>query len=317
MATGFGAAPCAKATVEVFDGTRQHYSGSEQLLITAIDGNQKTVSREFWTQPVVAMSLPFHDNLQDNYTFIAWAKGYKQAGITPVPLSPKHDSAVKLMLLPEDDQSAFSFAGATWKILKTARPKLAGIFAAGAANDVAAGNRYSDLEESGELLAALLNLTTSMGQIFLPQGAPLDYLKMVNFETNGDFHLARDRFFGWADPAIIPQLELAKAHHIFADAPAGLHPGATRSYKQIQFGEANLQLTFHENDRMDVGGINCVRIEPDIDYYKDPLSHLMLEVLVNAFGSISDPRTVCALRWIAGQRAGVPEFDPLYTIVPA
>ena len=140
----------------MFDGARQHYSGSEQLLIAVIDGNQKTVSREFRTQPVVAMSLPFHDNLQDNYTFIAWAKGYKQAGFTPVHVSPKQPQTIKLMLLPEDDKSAFSFAGATWNILKTARPKLASIFSVGAANDIDAGNRYSDREESGERLAALL-----------------------------------------------------------------------------------------------------------------------------------------------------------------
>ena len=63
--------------------------------------------------------------------------------------------------------------------------------------------------------------------------------------------------------------------------------------------------------------VNCVKIEPDIDYFRDPAAHLLLEVAVNAFGSLTDPRTVYALRWMAGQRAGIPEFDPLYTIEKA
>ena len=101
---------------------------------------------------------------------------------------------------------------------------------------------------------------------------------------------------------------------VFENAPFGLHPGATRSYKQVAFGEANLQLTFHEGDRREIDGVNCVLVEPDIDYFKDTLAHLLLEVAVNAFGSITDPRAVYVLRWIAGRRAGIPEFDPLYTI---
>lgn len=317
MATGFAAAPTAIATVEAFDGKRQHYSGSEQLLITVIDGNNTTLSSDYHLNPLVRFSLPFHDNFEDKYTFVAWAKGYKQAGVTPVYVSPKIEQSVKLMLLPASN--SFNFAGAKWGVLKSVRPALAKILSAGAADDGAAGARYSDLEDfqNGEVLACLLNITTAMSQLFLPAGTPLDYLKMINWELAGDFKIAQDRFFGWADPAIIPQLELAKAHGIVADAPAGLHPGATRSYKQIQFGEANLQLTFHERDTKDLGGITCIRIEPDIDYYKDPGAHLLLEVLVNAFGSLTDPRTVYVLRWIAGQRAGIPEFDPLYTIVEA
>jgi hypothetical protein len=36
-----------------------------------------------------------------------------------------------------------------------------------------------------------------------------------------------------------------------------------------------------------------------------------------ASGSLSDPKHVYVLRWIAGRQAGVPEFDPLYTIEKA
>jgi hypothetical protein len=90
---------------------------------------------------------------------------------------------------------------------------------------------------------------------------------------------------------------------------------ATSSFKQIQFGEANVQLTFHEKNRKQIGGVDCVYVEPDIDYYKDPAAHFLLEVLPGFLpGNLSSPRVVYVLRWIAGRHAGVPEFNPLYTI---
>src|SRR5574337_1278721 len=39
----------------------------------------------------------------------------------------------------------------------------------------------------------------------------------------------------------------------------------TSSYKQIQFGEANVQLTFHEGETQSIDGVDCVGVEPDID----------------------------------------------------
>jgi hypothetical protein len=258
-----------------------------------------------------------HNNLADNYTIVAWAGGYKQAGFSPVHISNGSVQMVKLMLIPESNQ--FNFASATWPALKNVRPAFASLFAAGTADDAAAGSRYSDLEDvqGGAVLACLLNITTAMSQIFLPSKTPLDYIKMVNWELTGDYKMAQDRFFGWADPAIIQQLDAAKQQGEFADAPFGLHPGATSSYKQVQFGEANVQLTFHAGEKKTIDGVDCIMIEPDIDYYKDTLAHLLLEVAVNAFGSLTDPHQVYVLRWIAGQHAGIPEFNPLYTIEKA
>jgi hypothetical protein len=53
-------------------------------------------------------------------------------------------------------------------------------------------------------------------------------------------------------------------------------------------------------------------IEPDVDYYRDALGHLIL--LPNALPhSLTGPAEVYVLRWIAGRSAGVPEFAPPYT----
>jgi hypothetical protein len=303
--------------VTVFDGTRQPIANPQKLLITVSDGNHKLVSREFRDSASTFFNgLQIFNNAGDNYTFLASASGYKDAGFFPVHVSSGVVQPVNLMLIP--NSNGFNFAQAKWTQLK-ARPKLKRLFASGAANDQAAASRYSDLEDEqdGVILACLLNITTAADQIFLPHGTVLDYFKQIIWDLTGESQMASDRFYAWADPAIIDELEVAKAQGKFADAPYGLHPGATRSYKQIEFGEANVQLTFHEEDRLMIGSVNCVKIEPDIDYYRDDLAHLLLEVAVNAFGGLTDPRTVYVLRWIAGQRAGIPEFDPLYTIVQA
>ena len=307
-----------RAMVNVFDGTRNLYSDSAPLLITVRDGNQNNQSRDFHNKPSVLFSgLPLFHNFGDDYAFLASAGGYKDAGFFPVKLASNVNRIVDLMLIPKS--GAFNFAQAKWSALGTTRPAFKELFANGATDDEAAATRYGDIEEQGAILACLLNITTAMQQINLPQKTALEYLKRIIWENQDEFAMGEDRFFAWADPKLIDQIELAKQQtpKTIDNASFALHPGATRSYKQIQFGEANVQLTFHENDRLDVDGVSCVMVEPDIDYFKDPGAHLVLEVLVNAFGSITDPSAVYALRWIAGRRAGFPEFDPLYTIQKA
>ena len=306
--------------VNAFDGTRQPYSDAPQLLITVRDGNQKVQNRDFHDGASVFFTgLPLFNNFGDDYTFLASAKGYKDTGYSPVHLATNVDQIVDLMLIPSSN--ALNFANATWTALAGSRPELKTLLADGAASDDDASNRYGNILEDngGNILACLLNITTAMQQIHLPQQTPFDYLKRIIWDRDGEFALAQDRFFAWADPQLIAQIEQARLQDPdeFVNAPFGLHPGATRSYKQIQFGEANVQLTFHENNKMEVDGMNCIMVEPDIDYYKNTLNDLLLEVAVNAFGSLTDPKAVYVLRWIAGRRAGIPEFNPLYTIVKA
>ncbi len=92
-------------------------------------------------------------------------------------------------------------------------------------------------------------------------------------------------------------------------------PGATAGFNEVQFGEANVQLTFHENDTKQIAGVRCLRVEPDIDYFKDLGAHAPLEVIPNAvLHRLTDPKKVYVLRWIAGRHAGIPEFNPPYAL---
>jgi len=163
-------------------------------------------------------------------------------------------------------------------------------------------------------LAALLNISTAMKEIHLPEGNPLDYLR----ELKWDDSLAQDRFFAHCDPKLMEQVRTAAAQKLFVPETGSnfFHPGATASWKQVQFGEANVQLTFHENDKKVINGLSCILVEPDIDYYKDLAAHSLLEVIPNSLTSgLTNPEVVYVLRWIAGRHAGVAEFKPPYIVV--
>ena len=300
--------------VSIFDGTRSPFQAGTQILVRVIDGNQKEIKSDFYSSPSIFFEgLPFYNNFGDNYTVVVSAKDYIQAGFFPVKIAPNSVQRVDLMLLPKDGQ--FNFHDALWPNLKQTHPQFASLLAHGAAGDAAAQDRYSQLMENRPAsLASFLNLATAMAAIHLPAGTPLDYIKEVIWDDT----FAQDRFFGYADKTLIDQVKIATQQGEFAPEidPWLFHPSATSSWKQIEFGEANVQLTFHEGDTKQIDGVDCVKIEPDIDYYKDLGAHFLLEVVVNAVShTLTDPKQVYVLRWIAGRHAGVTDFNPPYTIV--
>jgi hypothetical protein len=296
--------------VNIFDGTRKLMPQGTPILFTVRDGAQNQVFRDYVNSTNATFELPFHGNFADNYTIIAFADKYEQAGFQPIQIGLNVTTQVDLMLLPKE--GAFHFAGARWGDLLAKKPTVASIFAASVSGD--ANGSYEDLMENHpDRLACLLNITSAMQQISLPQKSPLDYFKSFDLST-----LASDRIFGYADANLVNQVRLAAQHGKFDIQPAAdlaFHGDATSSFKENEFGEANLQLTFHERNRKTIDGVDCVYVEPDIDYFKDPSAHLLLEVIPNSLtGNLSKPRVVYVLRWIAGRHAGVAEFDPLYTI---
>jgi hypothetical protein len=298
-------------TVNIFDGTRQLMKQGTQILLTVRDGAQAQLYRDYVSGPSIALKLPVHNNYVDNYTIVASTDGYRQAGFQPVKIGPNTPQTLDLMMLPNNGD--YHFAQARWPDLESRKGAVSQIFQASVNGGDAAALYSQLLENNSDHLACLLNITTAMQQIQLPQGSPLDYFKQFDLAE-----LAPDRIFGYADPKLVDQVKLAAQQGVFDTQPAidlTLHPGATCSFKQIQFGEANVQLTFHEQKTKKLDGVNCVYVEPDIDYYKDPGAHFLLEVVPNGLTkSVSSPSAVYVLRWIAGRRGGVANFDPLYTI---
>jgi hypothetical protein len=299
----------SKLQLRIFDGTRKPFSASAQFLVTITDGNRTQRVRDYFQTNDITFDLPFFDNFGDNYSVIVWAKGYKQAGFTPVILSDRYLKTLDIMLIP--DNPSFSFVDARWDAAKARYP-----FVGSDVDNATGGGRYDNLlEQAPKSLACLLNICEAMSQIALSQGTPLDYIKQLRWDA--PYAPAQDRFYAWCDSLLIDQVKDAAAVGEFAveNNPGLFHSGATSSWKQIRFGEANVQLTFHENDKMVIGGFDCVMVEPDIDYYQDLAAHALLEVIANAIThSLTDPTEVYVLRWIAGRTAGIPEFAPLYTI---
>jgi hypothetical protein len=282
-------------------------------LVRVIDGNQHDHGGYRMAPTIVVPALPFYNNFGDRYRLIAAVDGFDQAEIGPFLLTPSKPLSIDLMLLPSD--ATFNFGAARWDSLQSTHPELIALLTAGAADREQAQNRYEDLlEHRGAALACFLNLTTAMAQIPLGKGTPLSYLR----ELIWDDSMRQDRFFAWADPTIVERVKESALKGKFASEQKSgkFHPGATCSFKQTDFDTANVQLTFHENDRKLIDGVQCVKIEPDIDYYKDLGAHGLFEVLPNKIkGSITDPRQVYKMRWMAGKQAGLPEFDPPYMIV--
>jgi hypothetical protein len=313
----------ANLLVNVVDGTRQPLVTDKKLLIRVIDGNQKEQSADFHNGPSVFFNdLPVFDNFGDKYTVIASADGYLQAGFTPVAIKRGVLQTVNLMLLPRD--SAFNFALARWALLPQAFPKLFQLLTSDLQDMAAARQRYEAMIETPArqpVLACLLNLATAMASIDLPKGKVLNYVQRLIWDDT----VQQDRFFAWADKELLHQTVQAAQQGAFIREFGFqlFHNGATDSYKQVQFGEANVQLTFHGDDPPPHDLPNSTKMEVDMDYFKDIGAHALLEVVPNSLeklvgqGGMTDPKIVYVLRWIAGCRAGVQEFNPLYTIVPA
>jgi hypothetical protein len=222
----------ATMVVALFDGTREPIQG-EDFLIRIFDGFQNQLFDNFKPAPTTVFRLPFHDNLQDNCRVLASGEGHVDAGFTPVKLSPKAVAIVDLMLL--EDEADFKFH--SWEDVKDIDPAVSAFIAVGS-TDAEAKEHYDDLNTNKPAaLASLLNLVTAMKAIQLPSKTPLDYFKEILWDDS----LAQDRFFGFADKAIVDQVRRAAMEGEFAPEPGpGLfHPDATSSFKQIQFGEAN------------------------------------------------------------------------------
>src|SRR5712692_329287 len=128
------------------------------------------------------------------------------------------------MLLPKNGN--LTFRDTDLASLKSNDPGLFKLLSHGASNDAEADIRYKQLmQQRPAVLAALLNITTATKQINLPLGTVFDYFK----ELIWDDTLAQDRFFVYADDAVIDQVKLAAAQGVFAPefGASIFHPGAT------------------------------------------------------------------------------------------
>jgi hypothetical protein len=306
--------------LKIVDGRRRALPANRDSLLRILDGRKQQILAPWVKGSSVAVTdLPYHDNLDDRYTVFVHSKGYTDGAVFPVQLKERATVDANVMLLPEDGEFHFR----KFPDLKNVDPKLTQLLTNGTSN---AAQRYSDtLEAKPRELGALLTIATAIRDISLADStSPLSFYWEVIWDL-----LAPDRFWAWVEVGLADKIQkLAELDAFAAEAdPGHWHPGiggrispSTRSWKQTRFDVTNVQLSFHEDDRAerkDPNGrkVQCVIVEPDIDYYKDLLAHGLLEVLPNRLTKgKTDPRMVYQLRWMAALQEGLPAFDPPCTI---
>lgn len=301
----------ARATIVLYDGAEQPVAEEVDVLLEV--RNNYGVNQSNWVKgPVIQLNLQFFDGPGDNYTVTIWVKGNRGTGDF-VKADPKIHQTLKFMLIPVPTRITFR----PWADLNAKYPKVAGFLGLGLPGDPAAQQRYANLQSNKPAsLACFMNLITAMNGIGIGGGkTPLDYLKDIKWDDT----FAQDRFFAYIDPAMIAAVVAAAANGNFAEEkdPGAYHPGATLSYKQIEYDYSNVQLTFHQNaaDLKVVDGLECVLFEPDMDLYKDLLNHGLLEVLPNLLThGLTDPVDILSLRWLDTTDTYEPPFDPGYTL---
>jgi len=179
--------------------------------------------------------------------------------------------------------------------------------------DVNAARRYEALIETPDrhpVLACLLNLTTAMTAIDLPNGKVLNYFQRLIWDDTTN----QDRFYAWADKELLQETIQAAQQGTFARELGFqfFHKNATDSYKQVQFGEANVQLYVSRRRPASPGLAQHDQDGARHRPLKDIGAHALLEVLPNALEKLvgqtglTDPKAVYVLRWIAGRHVGVP-----------
>lgn len=247
------------------------------------------------------------------YAIYVALKGHEDVGLAPVPVHEGQDDVIPLMLVAREP--SYQFTDAHWNRLpprSRVRRLLLGL-EIGRTQEV--GDRYMALmDRNPDAVACFLNIVAALALVPL-QALPgladaLDYLVALDWQN-----VRRDRFFAYARP----ELEKALTAGFEPSAlPGAFHPGAVASFKQTAFHEANLQFTFHGESVASAKHGRLVRVELDMDYYHDLLSHTLLEVIPNSlsFGRRkTDPRRIYVMRWIAGRTASpAQEFAPLFTL---
>ena len=247
----------------------------------------------------------------------------------PLRILDGQEVEADLMLLPKDGTFQFTKLDA----IGDQHPLLAKMLTNGV-DSAKAHERFTSRmegEKSRLALGALLTIAAAIEQIPLAEAdfpSPFSYYWQLEWDL-----LMPDRFWAWVEPGLADAISRLAALHSFEaeQNPAGFHGGipgiigpATRSWKQTRFDVANVQLTFHENDKKTLrildgaGGerdVECVIVEPDIDYFKDMLAHGLLEVIPNLLtNGKTDPRQAYLLRWMASRQEKLADFNPPCTV---
>src|SRR5690242_18853886 len=94
--------------LSIVDGTRRQVGSDFRALLRVLDGSKRPVVTQWITGGQIRIKdLPFHDNLDDNYTLIVHADCYEDAGLFPVRLQSGPEIKAAVMMRPSNGQFHF------------------------------------------------------------------------------------------------------------------------------------------------------------------------------------------------------------------
>ena len=308
-----------RLTIKLYDskrakGGKAQFFSERQALVTLRDGFGRQVHRHHHKGNMFTFTIPLADNLRDDYTVLAWASGRKDAGRLPVRVSKEEPQFVRLMLLRKTAKFKFR----DLRKIKRTHPRIFKLL-----KERDPSSRYEDWRANNRPgLAMMLNILDAIAKMRDGVGkSMLDYYQRILWNCPHE-----DRFYALADPSLKEVLKAQRAS--FSPAPSFLHgsagvahiddSGDRMSYKEIVYDEANVQFTLHASYDE-----SRIVVENDIDYHKDPASHLFLEVIPNMASNlipghrrVTDPKTVFALRWMQEMNAAGEEEPTKVTFNP-
>jgi hypothetical protein len=297
--------------IRLWDGTRHLLTDSPRdgFLVTVENQSHSERQQSYRPGPEIVVPVTVYDGPGTCYSVIVSGRGYSDSGYYPVQPKAGETVIVDLMLIPEKFNLHFTTNG--WADLNRKYPRIATRLAAGFASaDLARANYDHVMQTAPRSLASFFNITTAMDQIRLDNGTALDYMVKIIWDEPEQRAFAQDRFFAYARLALAHDTEDMARRGLFG--PECLlwlfHPGARIRFKQAQFGEANVQLTFHEQKD------GLVVVEPEIDYYKDETAHAIFQAIPDRLHqNLTDPEQAYVLHWVGSRIAGL-DYDPPYVI---
>jgi hypothetical protein len=301
----------ARIELTIDDGTRNPLPDNVRVLVTlsAFRDNKNVQLRSEYRYGSRHVFDVEHLDMGDRFIVNIDPDGYSDSGFGPFSAAPGKTCRVGLMALPHTRR--FNFDSATWEALRDNAQDLFRVISFRDPEDEAAAReRYNELRTNNpQALAAVLNILTAVADMhWKVDGRPIEFFKGLIWKD-----MQQDRFYAWAHETFLGRVEEAAAGGEFKPSPKGPHKGASITYKQTNFMTANVQFSFHEGVTAEFGGEKYTKVELDIDYFGDTLSH-MFEVIYNGLKGDTDPMKVYVLRWAEGQYSGVP-FNPPLTVV--
>lgn len=289
-----------------FNLTLHFYNGAGDALvgtkvtISARDGRQKALGTQETDRGTITIQMPLSaDTISNVFTLNASARGYRDAGYMGFRNGDRGNH-LHLMLV-ERKAGLFLKAPEQWPAILSSIEQ----------------DQFLAFSEQADGLpaACLLNVLEAI-RLCDPQmlamllAVPLEVDRLETFRDRRKPGVCQDRVLLHVKPDLKDLLVRAGFHRESSLLHGKPRPDEEAvSYKQQDFPYGNLQFTLFTKKT----ALECYA-DIDMDYHRDKVSHAVLEVLPNLFGSRTDPRKVYGLRWMAAKNAGQADFEPAYEL---